>query len=180
MPYFGPIKSSIANFPIQIDLAEFRINADLIKASTFRFARQLGDMTVPLKEAAHIATRAMTTNIDVGGRPPWPMLATSTIIKKTYEAPFYVVKPLMRTGYMYDTIYGEKYWRITKDKADMEQLDTVVPYAKYHQLGTKNMPARPFAVLPEKYIEMIVVSFDSWIRRMTGMRDFWPYNHKEL
>lgn len=180
MAIFGTRKSGIANFPIQIDVRDFRLNADLIKDSTFRMARQLGDMTVPLKEAVHIATRAMTTNIDVGGRPPWPILATSTIIKKTYEAPFYVVKPLLRTGYMYDTIYGEKYWRITRDRADMEQLDTVVPYAKYHQTGTKHMPPRPFAVLDQKYIEMIVVSFDSWINRMTGMRDFWPYNHKEL
>jgi len=180
MPIFGPVRSTIPNFPIQVDLRDFRMNADLIKVSTFRMARQLGDMTVPLKEAALIASRSMSTSIDVGGRPPWPFLTVETIVRKSYEAPEYITKPLLRSGYLYDTLYAGKYWRISRDKADMEPLDTVVPYAKFHQKGTRNMPARPFAVLQQRDIEMIVVSFDSWINRITSARDFWPYNHREL
>ncbi len=180
---FGPRKSSIANFPIQIDIADFRINADLIKVSTFRLARQFGDMTWPLRQSVKIVIGpSMMTNIDVGGRPPWPPLQGDTVFKKSekYADLMNPFQALVATGKLYETLESGHFWRITRDSADMELLDTVVPYAKYHQQGTRNVPQRQFAVLQQKDIEHIIVIFDAWIRTMTSAKDFWPYNHREL
>lgn len=179
--YFGPSRSSIPNFGIQIDLAEFRINADLIKASTFRFARQFGDMTWPLRTSVKLVIiPTMMANFMVGGRPTWESLAEDTIIYKIMNFPNQnAFIPLWRTGNLHEKVEGGYYWRFTRDTADMEMLDTVVPYAKFHQRGTRYMPARPFAVLQQQDIERIVVIFDSWIMKMTSAKDFWPYKHKE-
>lgn len=179
---FGPVKPSIANFPIKIDLTDFRINADLIKASTFRFARQLGDMNWPLRQSVKLVIiPSMMANFMVGGRPTWEGLAEETILWKIKNFPAQnAFIPLWRTGNLHEKVEGGYYWRFTRESADMEMLDSVVSYAKFHQRGTRHMPARPFAVLQQKDIERIVVIFDSWIMKMTSMKDFWPYKHKEF
>lgn len=179
---FGPSRSSVANFPIQIDISGFRINADLIKASTFRMARQFGDMSWPLRTSIKLVViPTMDTNFIMGGRPQWEPLAESTALKRISKNPGQnAFAPLFDSGHMYDIVVGGKYWRVTRDKADMEMLDTVVPYAKYHQSGTRHVPQRQFAVLQQKDIERIVVIFDSWLNSITSQKDMWPYNHKEF
>lgn len=179
---FGSTKSGIANFPFEIDVRPFRMNADLIKASTFRLAAQFGDMRVPLKTSVDkVIIPSMDKNFMVQGRPTWPPLDTETFVTK-FRTPseYNAALSLIRTGKMYETITAGFYWRIGRDKADMELLDKAVPYAKYHQSGTKKMPQRQFALLQQQDIERIVVIFDSWIRFITSQRDFWPYNHKEF
>ncbi len=180
--FFGPKRSTIANFPIQIDLSGFRINADLIKASTFRMARQFGNMRWPLEQSVDLViTPSMKKNFLVCGRPPWEPLANVTANYKIKEFPSTMAFfPLIRTDRLVSNIINKNFWRITGDKADMEALDNHVPYAKYHQRGTRTVPQRQFAVLQQEDVEDIVVIFDSWIRSMTGKPDFWPYKHKEF
>lgn len=179
---FGPTTSTVANFPIEIDISGFRINADLIKASTFRMARQFGDMSWPLRQSVKLVViPSMDTNFIMGGRPTWQALSEETVLKRITKNPGQnAFVPLHDSGHLYDVVVGGKYWRFGRDKADMELLDTVVPYAKYHQSGTGKMPQREFAILQQKDIERIVVIFDTWLRTMTSQKDFWPYDHKEF
>jgi phage gpG-like protein len=179
---FSRSRSGISNFPIEIDVRGFRLNADLIKASTFRLARQLGDMRVPLKTAVtKVIIPSMDKNFMVQGRPRWPPVDTETLYRKFLTPSEYnAALTLIKTGRMYETIAAGFYWKIDRDKADMEQLDRVIPYAKFHQSGTRKMPQRQFALLQQQDIERIVVIFDSWISVMTSQRDFWPYPTNEF
>jgi len=174
----------IPNFPIEIDIKPFLINADLLKTSTFRMARQFGDMTWPLTQSVRIVImNSIAVNFDVMGRPAWPPLTFETLNKKLKSGMSYsyVIYPLLGvTERLSDSAQSRHIWRITRDSADMEALDKIIPYAKYHQQGTKHVPRRQFALLQEKDIEHIVVIFDSWIRQVTSKKDFWPFEHKEF
>lgn len=179
---FGSTSGHVANFPIEIDIRGFRTNADLIRESTFRLARQLGDMRIPLTTSVNkVIIPSMDKNFMVQGRPTWPPVDTETLVRK-FRTPseYNAALTLIRTGKMYETITAGHYWRITRETADMEQLDNVVKYAKFHQSGTKKMPQRQFALLQQQDVERIVVIFDSWIRFITSQKDFWPYDHKEF
>ena len=174
----------IPNFPIEIDIKPFLLNADLIRTSTFRMARQFGDMTVPLTQSVRIVIiPSITVNFDMQGRPPWKPLPLDTMYKKLAAGvdPTIVHMPLLGlTERLYVGSQLPQIWRITRDSADMEALDRIVPYAKYHQQGTSHVPRRQFALLQERDIEHILVIFDTWMRRITSQKDFWPYDHKEF
>lgn len=177
--FFGPRRHSIANFPIQIDVKPFLLNADLIKSSTFGLARRLGDMTEPLTISVHkVITPSMGENFMKQGRPQWESLSMGRLEQKLATGNPYWWWPLVDRGILDGTVFIGHYWRITPTQADMEQLDTVVQYAKYHQRGTKKMPARPFAVLQKEDIHRIEIIFEAWIKRVTGMKDYWPYYYK--
>ncbi len=177
--FFGPAKHPVANFPIQIDLKPFMIGTNLIKASTFRLAMQLGNMYEPLKICVEkIITPSMGKNFMSQGRPSWEALSMGRLEQKLATGNPYWWWPLVDMGILDGTVFVGHYWRITNTQADMEQLDTVVRYAKYHQRGTRKMPARPFAVLQQEDIHRIEIVFDAWIGRMTGQKDFWPYYYK--
>jgi len=177
---FGPTRSTIANFPFQIDIRGFLINADLIKASTYRMAMQFGNMRWPLEQSVDLVIiPSMVKNFLVSGRPSWKPLTHDTIAFKFEQFPsMYALKPLFRTGNLVSAVKRGTYWRITGYSADMEALDNHFPYAKYHQAGTRTVPQRQFAVLQQEDIEAITVVFDSWIRKVTNKKDFWPYDFK--
>lgn len=163
-------------FPIEIDIRPFRINADLLKISTFRLARQLGNTTNPMvRSIKKVVIPSMIRNYMLQGRPRWQPLAEATLDRRANEPGY--PRILLRTETMARISTSWPIWRITPggSRADMELLDNVVPYAKYHQGGTKTVPARPFALLQLQDIEAIVVIYDDWIREVTGARDFWPY-----
>lgn len=184
MPSIMAGTGNVRGFPIEIDIKPFLINADLLKVSTFRLARQLGDMRWPLTQSVKLVViPSMETNIAMSGRPPFRPLELDTVIKKFVAGvqPFYVGIPLIGINErLLDAVENFNIWRITRDSADMDAMDRIVPYAKYHQQGTKHVPQRQFALLHEKDIERILVIFDSWIRKTTSVKDFWPYQHKEF
>lgn len=172
-----PIKqgggTNISGFPIEIDIRPFMLNADLLRSSTFRLARQLGDTTVPLTTSIRkVVIPSMIRNYMLQGRPSWQPLAESTLERRMSKG---FPRILIDTEKLARISTSWPIWKIDRNEANMEALDGVVPYAKYHQSGTANMPARPFALLQLKDIENIVIIFDDWIRKITGARDFWSY-----
>lgn len=166
----------IDRFPIEIDVRPFKVNADLLRVSTFRLARQFGDMTIPLiRSIKKVVIPSMIRNYMLQGRPSWQPLAESTIERRMSKG---FPRILLDTEKLARISTSWPIWRINRTEANMEALDAVVPYAKYHQSGTANMPARPFALLQLKDVENIIIIFDDWIREVTGARDFWPYWEK--
>lgn len=167
-------------FPFQIDIKQFMGDVDLLSLATFRLARQLGDMTEPLTLSVKaVIQRTISKNFQVGGRPTWPGLSLKRLnFKLDISASLF--RPLIYSGALYQWSTSFTVWRITRDSADMEALDRIVPYGKYHQTGTRTMPQRQFAVLQLQDIEGIVVIFDAWIRANFGKTDFWPYDHRGL
>lgn len=171
------IGPKLDSFPIEIDIRPFMINSDLIRTSSFRLARQFGNMSIPLiRSIKKVVIPSMIRNYMLQGRPTWQPLAESTIERRTRSGDY--PRILIDTEKLARISTSWPIWRIDGVKADMEALDAVVPYAKYHQSGTTNMPARPFALLQLKDIENIVIIFDDWIREITGAHDFWPYWNK--
>lgn len=166
----------MAFLPIEIDIRPFTANAAILRTSTFKLAAQLGDMTVPLTfSIKNVVIPSMIRNFAKAGRPPWPPLAESTIayrLSKEGRLP----RPLIRTELLARMATSFPIWRITRDSADMEALDGVVPYAKYHQNGTRYIPARPFALLQPQDIEAIVRIFDIWIMQNLNNPQFWPFS----
>lgn len=163
----------VNDFPIEIDVRPFKVNSDLVRASAFRLARQFGDMSSPLiTSIKKVVIPSMIRNYMLQGRPSWQPLAESTIERRSSKG---FPRILIDTEKMARISTSWPIWKVDGNSANMEALDAVVPYARYHQSGTKNMPARPFALLQLKDVENIVIIFDDWIRRITGARDFWPY-----
>lgn len=179
--FFGPNFRSVKGFPIQIDARPFMRDADLLSKSTFVMAARLGDMTEPLTLSVRkVIIPSMEYNFFAQGRPKWAELSPEW---KEYKLSLPISMnylTLLFTHKLVTTVMGKVYWRITKTSADMEALDGRVPYAKYHQSGTRTMPQRQFAILQLQDIENIAVIFDDWIRRTIYSRDFWPYTHKEF
>ena len=108
---------------------------------------RMADLTPAMKRASILMMGSINQNFQQSGRPmPWAPLAYSTIKEKMRKG--YSPKPLIRTGLL---------------RASMAQnistkgfrIGTAVPYAKYHQLGTKNIPARPYLVFQTQDIERI-------------------------
>ena len=166
----------ITGFPIEIDIRPFKVNSDLIKASSFRLARQLGDTGTPLiRSIRKVVIPSMIRNYMLQGRPSWQPLADSTLERRSSKG---FPRILIDTEKLARISTSWPIWKINRTEANMESLDLVVPYAKYHQSGTKDMPARPFALLQLRDIENIVIIFDDWIKDVTGVHDFWPYWQK--
>lgn len=165
---------AIQNFPIEIDIRPFTANAALLQTSTFRLAKQLGDMTEPLRlSVREVVIPSIIRNFAKGGRPPWTPLSEATLLNRAKEAR--TPRPLLKTELLARNATAFAIWRVTRETADMEALDRVVPYARFHQNGTRLMPARPFALLQPQDIENIVLVFETWIRLTTAQRVNWPF-----
>jgi HK97 gp10 family phage protein len=67
-----------------------------------------------------------------GGFPPWPPLAASTLEKKGANT------PLFDTGEMQASVQYA-----VKSPVEVE-IGSNIPYARFQELGTADMPARPF------------------------------------
>jgi phage gpG-like protein len=168
-------RSSIPSFPIEIDVRQFVINANILRDSVFRMARQFGNMTEPLtKSVREVVTPSIIKNFASGGRPDWVPLSQSRI-EQRLRSSNPSLRVLIDTEKLALAATSKFIWRISPTQADMDALDNIVPYAKFHQAGTKNMPQRQFALLQARDVDQIVDIFDKWIESMTNKRDFWPY-----
>jgi len=74
---------------------------------------------------------------------PWPPRRSSRVGAQ-HAAPL-----LIRTGALRDSLVGPSAGHIEEMDERLLTLGTRVPYAIFHQLGTRHMPARPIIVLTE-------------------------------
>lgn len=99
-------------------------------------------------------------NFAVEGRPRWAPLAAETILKRKSAHPI-----LQRTGRLRKVATQINIWTVERDKLYVSSLNPRVHYAKYHQGGTRHMPARPFMVFHREDVDAIERVFMNWLDR---------------
>lgn len=121
-----------------------------------------------LKKAVNeVAMPSITRNFQVGGRPKWAANASSTTAKKSSA------RPLINTGKMAKSAGRQARWSFSMDEARWRPPPLVgrngFPYPSLHQIGGKDVPARPYGVLQQEDVEKIERIFADWIEvRMAG------------
>jgi phage gpG-like protein len=82
---------------------------------------------------------------------------------------------LVHTGRLYESVVtpngtSDTIWETSADPAYLI-FGTSVPYARYHQTGTRRMPARPFMGMNRKTEQEIVNAVaDAAVKRITKER----------
>jgi phage gpG-like protein len=89
------------------------------------------------------------------GGTPWPPLAAATLRRKRAGAAI-----LFRTGALLESLRGPSGANHVEEIGpDTLTLGSRLPYAIFHQLGTRRMPARPIIVLSdartERWVEIV-------------------------
>lgn len=97
----------------------------------------------PLLDIAAIVTEYITRNFEDA---PWPPLAPSTVeIKQSLGYPF---DPLVRTRAMKDSATSGN-WQVSGAGRSWRAKLEVPGYSDFHFKGTKWMPMRDYALLPD-------------------------------
>lgn len=118
-----------------------------VSISLGRAVGRMSDLTPAMKRASVLMIGSVNQNFQRSGRPvPWRPLSPAYLKRKVAQG--YSPKPLIRTGLLRASI-AEKVSRTGF------RVGTSVPYAKYHQLGTSSIPARPYLVFQRQDIEVI-------------------------
>jgi phage gpG-like protein len=100
---------------------------------------------------------------------PWEELSPVTVDAKGFA------KVLVKTGRLYESVVtpngtSDTIWETSADPAYLI-FGTSVSYAKYHQTGTRRMPARPFMGMNRKTEQEIVNAVaDAAVKRITKER----------
>ena len=121
--------------PVQIS---FKISKDTISRDLLRKLKAAANPKPALEAAGRVVVQRTNRAFDEPGvRPaPWQALAASTLARKAKEEQDMVI--LKAEGDLWKSA------RITEVSRSSVTVGTHSPYAKFHQLGTKRMPARPF------------------------------------
>jgi|ERR1051326_352130 phage gpG-like protein len=145
-------------FPITfIGGDEFYAGAFITAEGLQKIGNNIRDFTVPLTTSLReVIIPSIQKNFASGGRPPWAPLEVSTVEKRKATGPI-----LDRTGFLKSVATSEAIWTITTDTIEVSGMDTV-PYAKYHQVGTKNMVARVFILFQPEDEAKIEEIFSLW------------------
>lgn len=157
-------------FPIMIPVRELRGQLSDVSRDVFRMAAQFGSMKEPLTESINrVVIPSIAMNFVFGGRPQWKMLSAETVRIRGNSKPILIDKRLLHRSAVSKTI-----WKISDTEANMERIDQRVPYAKYHQDGTVNMPQRQFAILQDRDVDNIVEVFRQWMIDVSVKQGGWP------
>jgi phage gpG-like protein len=116
-----------------------------------RFADGIKDLSEAFKEIAedfHKGERQQFQSEGGYGAGGWVPLAPSTIERK--EKGGYPMDILVRTGELRQAMAGEGGAAIEEIRPLEMRLGTTLAYARFHQKGTRGMPARPIIMLPEE------------------------------
>lgn len=111
-----------------------------------------------VKSVRSVVIPSIRKNFAVEGRPAWAPLAPATVLDRGASGPI-----LDRTGRLKRVATQFNIWSYTRDSATITGLDSRVKYAKYHQGGTRKMPARPFVMLQNEDEEEIERIFYEWL-----------------
>lgn len=115
------------------------------------------DFSEPLAASLELVILpSIRKNFDVGGRPPWQQLSEPY---RTYRLPRPI---LIQSGALLQATQAIGNWRVDFNSIELTGIDSV-PYAAYHQGGTRRMPARPFVMFQSEDVEDIVRIFEIWV-----------------
>ena len=124
---------------------------------------ELLDSLVPILQAGE--RDIFLSEVSPGGMP-WEELSPVTVDAKGFS------KILVKTGRLYESVVtpngtSDTIWETSADPAYLI-FGTSVPYAKYHQTGTRRMPARPFMGMNRKTEQEVVNAVaDAAVKRIT-------------
>ena len=82
------------------------------------------------------------------GAGGWTPLAPTTIMRKSSGG--YPMDILVRTGDLRDAMTGRGTAKVEIIRPKGMVVGTTLEYARFHQRGTRRMPARPIIALPEE------------------------------
>ncbi len=91
----------------------------------------------PMRDAAALTLRSVRRNFDVGGRPPWERLKTSTLRNKKGG------RILVRTGKLRRSFTAD----VSNSRT---QIDNTASYGIFPQTGTRKMARRSFMLFQDE------------------------------
>lgn len=125
------------------------VEDSMVQTMLLKQKLKLQNLTPAMQAASIMLHRVVMDNFKAEGRPnKWPPLSPVTLAikrKKHGQLP----PMLVDTGTLRRSVHNT----FTSTEA---RVSTPVTYAKKHQLGSGNVPARPFMVLPDSDVPKIV------------------------
>lgn len=130
----------------------FDVDGDTQVARGFsRFADNVKDLSDAFREIAKDFHESEERQFDTEGgygAGGWAPLAPSTIESKARRG--FPDRILVRTGQLRDSLMGRGPRAVEVVRPLELRVGTELDYARYHQRGTRRMPARPVIMLPEE------------------------------
>lgn len=124
---------------------------------------------------------AIVSNFADQGRPRWKPLSAATLAsrnplrttKKNVKTKSSGNRILDRTGRLKNIATQKNLWEIKDDQLTfrINFFTQKVVYGAFHQMGTKNMVARPFISMTEKDEDDVEDIFELWLQ--TRMEKYW-------
>ena|SRR3990167_6182410 len=114
------------------------------------FGKQISsakNLSGPLRQAGEYMMGSVRKNFRAGGRPKWRPLAKSTLKRKLSQG----LSPLPLTGRT-GRLQSQITYKIFKNKFS---IGTSIPYAPYHQFGTRSIPQRKFLIFQDEDLKLI-------------------------
>lgn len=146
-----------AGFPKVEFGKEFFSSAENVVAAIELLGEKLDDFSEPLAASLELVIiPSIAKNFAAEGRPQWAPLAASTLFKRPST-------PILQvTGKLFQSTQQRSNWMVGRDSISLTGIDGV-KYAPFHQFGTKDMPARPYAMYQDEDVAQIVEIFEIWI-----------------
>lgn len=180
--------------PFEFTGAAFTRQAYIAADAITRLHRNVRSFREPLEEVHKIVIPlSIGANFRASGRPPWPALSDATLKRRgwkpsekvtiggrtfrgtrpkpthqmKFQSPFGM---LYVTGHLFKMAMRRNMWSISNNQLSFRPIffSGKVSYGPFQQLGTRNMPARPFIRLTEGEKDLILDIFEDWLRLKIG------------
>lgn len=137
--------------------------AVLLAAGLNAFSGKIRSFREPLERAVRqVIIPSIDQNFAAGGRPSWAPLSPTTIKQSNGSI-------LIRTGALRQGATQLNNWTYSSTEAMMSQLPGRVWYGAIHQEGSKNIPARPFAMIQAEDETKVDQVFEEWLIERLGV-----------
>lgn len=148
-------------YPVVTFDKSFYPNAKVVADDIEGLRRKIRSFREPLNESLRfVIIPSIKQNFLAEGRPKWAPLTAETVRRRGSAHPI-----LHRKGNLKKRSTQINIWNVEKDRLYVSGLDRRVKYAKFHQGGTFQMPARPFMVYQNRDIVAIERIFRNWLNR---------------
>lgn len=139
----------------------FYPRAHAVAADVDRLRYKLRSFREPLNITLRsVVIPSIKKNFAVEGRPKWAPLSPSTVKSRGSAHPI-----LVRKGKLRRVSAQINIWSIDRNDMEVTGLDRRVPYAKFHQGGTRFMPPRPFMAWYREDVRDTERIFLNWMDR---------------
>ncbi len=140
-------------------MIEIKSNVAEVKTVISKQIDIMKNYEIPMKQiASELYAGVMKNFKEQGtGKAKWAPFSARTLYAKAHRKHKKTFNPtlLQDTGFLKNSIYP-------KSGKDYAYVSTNVPYAKFHQFGTKKIPARPFLVIRDDTKEKIIDICKKW------------------